>query len=746
MAWPANPRDLKVGFAFGHTDAEDPTGLTYETVSPNEGDDGDPGPVLGSVRMSRGRVGNAGTTDPTRIETSLRDSDGEFSPRNVEGDHYGELLMGTPMQVAVDFGSGDVVLARAAQPDWNPRWDGPDINDRVPINAFGVLARLGEDDDVLSALRRTTAAESAVAGYLPVEGYDRPPDVVASAVPAVAAASLTINGADRVTWDGDRTLPGSLALPTLAGRVVSVLATADVSAAPSTGFGAAYWVRVSVNEADAIEINLGIASFSITLTDDSVLRLRFTQTASAGTITDEIEAQRVVGGSATVAATHNPTVADGWKFVYARFMQSGADVAVTIFLNGEQVATGTLSTVTLTSAAKFSGGASLGTAFTPPSTEAGRISFGHVVFLAGSSSAMDDAAEAIYSAGLGHPDESAADRITRTAAEAGIAVVVAAGTSSSMGPQLPDTTLGIWRDCESTDHGALYERRDGRPAYQPRSARYNLTPALELDFGTNQNTGPISDLLPFDDNRDLRNLITVTRRDGASVTREQVDGPKGTAAVGQKRLPVTLNLATDAQVPQHAGWLLRARTVDRPRYIIVIDLYANPGMADDVVACDIGSRITVSGAPTKHVGPDTLDLIIEGEELEFGADVGLVAWPCEPYQQYDIGTYQSTPIDESTKRYDTLGSTLTSQVVSGTATSLSVTIATGHRLWTLNSASWVGLQVEAAGVIWDVSSITGTSSPQTINVVQAPANGAVKTVPAGTQIRVAPQQRAVRGL
>src|SRR5690606_16223296 len=119
------------------------------------------------------------------------------------------------------------------------------------------------------------------------------------------------------------------------------------------------------------------------------------------------------------------------------------------------------------------------------------------------------------------------------------------------------------------------ELRDGRLAYQPRAARYNLAATLALVYGDEDDPdGDVSNLVQIDDDRGLYNLITVTRVDGASTTVEQADGPVGTdetEGIGPRPLPVRLNLASDDQLANQAGWLLRAGTVDKPRYVVVLD-------------------------------------------------------------------------------------------------------------------------------------------------------------------------------
>lgn len=738
MAFPDEPRDLKVGFAFGHSVAEDPTGLSFEQIAPGAGDD--PGPVLGSVTITRGRVGDASTTDPTTIETSLRDTDGDFSPRNVEGEHYGELLMDTPVQVAVDIGAGDVVLGTAFVPDWNPTWDGPDVNDRVAINAEGILGHLNRNLVEGSALRRahtkgaladgliayypldnatsgdvsiTAPALDLVAGYVAAPfqplffhfvlgGVEWTSDGPVGAAGSVRLSSAALIARPHITI-------GAEAFPTVAGEPMRVgMAFKFVDQIPDSPLtGGEY-------EATIIRI---FRYVGLSGTNESwAVRLI---TSGAGTLFNINTFHVNSGGSVDVTnTTAVPLTTNRWYYLTLSFESAsgGASTTYRTMIDDALVHTGTAAIAY----ASTNSVRSLNIASDVPG-------IGNVSALSLWSGSSIPAEGAGYEAFTAHLAESAADRIQRLCTEEGVAVDLTAGDTSAMGPQKPGTLLQLLRECEAADHGVLLERRNGLLGYDPLTSRYNLPVALTLTYGSETDPdADVSNLRQFDDKRDLYNLITVTGRDGSEATAERVGGPVGTDAIGPRPKPVTLNLATVDQLAQHAGWLLHAGTIDKPRYVITLNPFSNENIRSDILPCGQGSRIAVTGAPAKHAGPDDLDLIVEGEVIEVGADVWTVMWWCEPYAVLAVRTLAS---DSNAGRLDTQGC-VTAEALDSTETGVDVTNDDGG--W---STTAVPYDIVIGGEQMTVTAASTPGTSQTLTVTRS-VNGVVKSHDAGAVVQL----------
>lgn len=606
--WP-DPRSVSVGFAFGHTAYEDPTGLTYEQVAPGA-DEGDPGDVLGVVRIKRGRIGDAPETGATRIEFALRDTDGKYSPQNVDGDHYGELRRGTPAEVMIDIGAGPVPLARAAVPSWSPDRAGPDIDEQVPIQALGILARIARDNEALSPIRRAVLASNPVA-YWPLEDgldSDQPGAATTDTAPMVIAQT--------VTFAQDETLQGSAAVADLtAGGLVGT-----VQGCSSDSWHVEFWF-------DAI-YNTGSRAAYFTTSSPQVYSWEMKQPASASGSFDLL----VFAPDRTLLRTIAAPVSgwlETWHHIAITAEQSGTGVQVRIYVDGVLEIQDTIPTSAL-------GGV---TGVVVNDLDGGLFDWrGLAHFAVGNGTTASDAALA----GDAYAGESAADRLNRLCTQGGIPSVIASGTTAAMGPQPVASTLQIMRECEDADHGLLFEVRSGLLGYRPNSTRYNVTPVAVLEFGAEDvESTDVSYLRQLGDDRDLYNIITVIQPNGTFAVAEDRTGPVGsneTTGVGPRRMPpATRNLYLSSDLAHHAGWLLSKGTVNQPRYLVVLDLLAKPELATSLMGSEIRSRIQITGVEAKHDGPETLDLIIEGEEITIGADVGIVVWHCAPFKPWRVG-------------------------------------------------------------------------------------------------------------
>ena len=333
-------------------------------------------------------------------------------------------------------------------------------------------------------------------------------------------------------------------------------------------------------------------------------------------------------------------------------------------------------------------------------------------------------------AALGHIGEPAATRIQRVCAENSIplrihgAPSVDLTTSYACGPQRTTNTLDLLRSAEATDGGILYEDRTCVGlAYRMRTQLYDQTPQLELDYTTDGHVAP--PLEPTDDDALTRNDVTVNRRFGGSKQAELTSGalsvqlpPDG---VGRYDTAVDLDLETDADALAQAQWRMHLGTVDEFRYPVINVNVAN--MAGHLLytdqaslaRLDVGDRLTVANPPA-WLPARTIDQLAQGftEYLDqFTWNVGI---NCSPASQYAISTLASN--DEFCFRLDTDGSTIASAALS-TDTTLSVASSGG--LWTTTATSPADFpfDVNVAGVRVTVTAISGASSPQTFTVTRS---------------------------
>lgn len=366
------------------------------------------------------------------------------------------------------------------------------------------------------------------------------------------------------------------------------------------------------------------------------------------------------------------------------------------------------------------------------------VNLAHIVVWSDSVSELWPSAAAVSQAAQGYLGETAGVRIERICDFADVDVVVVGDSSdtTAMGPQYSEGLLTQLRDAEQADLGVLTEPRDaGGLLYRTRASHYNQTATVTLDYSAGQ-VAPTFE--PVDDDQLIRNDITVTRRDGDSYRTTRDTGALSTLAppngVGRYRDEVTMNVETDAMLSGVAGWLLNRGTLDEARYpSIAVDL-ANPdtvaaGLEAAVLGVDIGDVVAITNADNANI-PDDIAAIVFGYAERINTFEHRLVFNCGPASIYDTAVY-GTSASVGTDRWDTGGSSLASSATS-TATSLSVATDTGEALWTTDAAAFP-FDVQIAGERITVTNITGSSSPQTFTVTRS-VNGIVKAQASGADV------------
>ncbi|MEU0397937.1 alkaline phosphatase D family protein [Streptomyces sp. NPDC006208] len=192
---------------------------------------------------------------------------------------------------------------------------------------------------------------------------------------------------------------------------------------------------------------------------------------------------------------------------------------------------------------------------------------------------------------------------------------------------------------------------------------------IALDYAAGHISPPLE---PTDDDQKLRNAVTAKRQDGGEATFVKTEGSLNTSdpetdpdGVGVYDESVTVNVATDDQLPGHAGWRVHLGTVNDPRYPLVhLDLAANPGLADDVTALALGDRMTIANPPS-WLPPETIELIAEGGTEYIGLydwNVELNASPGKPWTVAQLPADVASAGPDGPNRLDTSGSELVTAV------------------------------------------------------------------------------------
>lgn len=668
---------------------------------------------------------------------TLDNRSNQYNPGDARCSLYGLIGRNTPARVTIGGGLYPVVDGVAAS--WDPNrdveWDSADPaaggDSWTAISITGPSQRINSSKSVKSALRRTMDASiqagTGPAGYWPMEGFDRQPDVVPSAVPGVSAAShrsyADVNTTSAFDWTGDSGLPGSQNLPTMQSNLLGVAGVeAYGSFVPAPAAAAAFWTRTFVPETDDTTA-ISTAAIESFLVDGGgfffQIRLDTWPPGSSnaavpanGEVQAGVEYYDASGSLIDSVVIPGLAFVDGWRHMYARLSTSGSDVAVSIMVDGEVVGTGTLT------------GASLGTKISRVTmnalandalqVEAGRIGVGHHVIALDSTANLDAFAAVHYQAGLGYPGETSEDRFLRLLSEVGISGSVFGDDPKSMGPQVPDTLPNLFLEIARTEIGLIYDRRD-EYTLELRLGRslYNQSAALALTYGVNVHP-PIK---PVTDNLNIANDFTATSRSGATARVERssgplnvndpVDDPEGITRIESSS---DVNPASDTSLPDVAGFLLLASTFPGARYrTVTVSLLKHPELLSAVMAMRPGDLITID-----ELDADQVALLALGGAHTLRKVDHVVTFNCIAAGPYRIGLLDDTPV----MRIGSGTSSLAADFNAGVDTSMSVAV-TGA-LWSTTAPPF---HIRVGGVVLNVTAISGASSPQTFTVDATPVNG-----------------------
>lgn len=618
-------------------------------------------------------------------------------------------------------GPHDVFMGEV--PEWAPRWDKTARNRTVPITAAGILRRLGQNLPPLRspAYQALTGVDPYRIAHWPLEeesGATMITSPVGSSPPNIQTGTINFGGytdspsAERMLVFGSDT-DLQFPVPTYSSTETKVIALWHV---PDAGMSAdTELMRLWCTGGTVGFLSLGLTtagSLSLSAWNFSTIQVDTTGSVAFG-----------INGRECM--------------ISLELTQDGSDLDVRIFVQYADDGSSVMFDDTF-------GGLTLGSVNYIRHGFGGffnldGIAFGH---LAVATSTDLGFANFILSSGdtppgvTGYAGEPAATRIERLCDQAAIPVVVQLGDddigSEAMGPQLVASVLDNIRDCETADHGMLYEIGAGL-AYQPRSARYTSVDggtgalvALALDVDSRE-LGDAPE--PVDDDQALANDVTVKRPDGGEARYEATGDYSPTGPIGRYQTQVEVNVESDERLLWHAQWLVGLGTQDDLRWPrIHLQLSANAGLALRWLGTGVGSRITIANPPT-GVAPDLLDLFVEGWSCEFGDHQWTVTLNCSTARPYHVIALDGTG---NTSRLDTAGSELDTGI-DDNDTSLSVATTDGP-LWTTASGDRP-FDIEVGGECMTVTNVTGGSSPQTFSVTRS-VNGVTKAHSAGAAVRL----------
>lgn len=356
--------------------------------------------------------------------------------------------------------------------------------------------------------------------------------------------------------------------------------------------------------------------------------------------------------------------------------QSGADIALTLIVDGRSIGSGTVSTRTLRAVTTVEIGNG-GFSYTP------QLAVGHAMVWTGIGNV--DYTDAMN----GHPGETPDARMVRLCAEEGVefATMGFYATDTTMGAQGVDSLMNLCRECEVTDAGFLYDGLSAGLQYQGISQRYDQAVGFTLDVAQNEIR---PEFIPVDDDQRITNRVTVSRKNGSSVTVEVTDGPLGTGpdGIGVVDAQLTVNPVDDSRLTYRANWEAVTGSIEGFRYpLIPLNFRAHPNLASAwlnrtdgwpgpvVPGCRV-DILNISQWMTQHP-TGTVSQVIEGWAMRLTNlmwEVDLVCSSNRKYEVFKIG-------DSQLGRVQTAGSTLAADAPAGSS-SISVATQAGSVAWT----------------------------------------------------------------
>jgi hypothetical protein len=611
--------------------------------------------------------------------------------------------------------------------EWPPRWSPGGHDAWVPVQAAGILRRLGQGRRPLqSTLRRRVPSDPALLAYWPMEDGETATQLYS---PIDGVGPLRVTGLDLAA---DDSLPGSAPLPTL-GAVASLSATVPATSVKGWQTEMVYRLptlptiqteilRVSVAGSTMRTVHVfastaGIRVEARNADGDTLAFILYTVPAALADFAGVWNRLAIYvsdhgGGQTRVACAWRDIAAGAWWYTYT-------------------LITGAMGTATAVTGNWGSG------------TQG--MTLGHLSVFALPGASAGTPGTFIYNgADSGFTNERALDRLQRLGQEEPTLRLstrpgdTTAG-SERMGPQGQVELMTLVGEVVETDGGVLYERMDRLGlTYRDRATLYNQAPALTLDYAAGHVAPPLE---PVEDDAGLRNDVTVTRQGGSSGRAVVEDGtlsvlPPEQGGVGVYEEAVTLSLGTDEQPQQIAGWLAHLGTWDEARYPSVrVLLHRQPQLIPAVLRLRPGDLVRITNPPP-FTGPGPLDLLVRQIQHQPRPRAWEVTLVCSPAGPYRVGVRG----DVDRGRRDTAGSVLAAPVASS-ATSLSVATTVGP-LWT-TAAAVFPFDVLVGGERMTVRNVTGTGSPQTFTVTRS-VNKITKAQTAGTGVSLA--HPAVRAL
>lgn len=543
-----------------------------------------------------GRADERSVADANTLSLTLDNRDGRFTAENPASPYYPNVKVGRPIRVTVTPAGGAASSRFVGYVDeWPVEWDGTDSYARAQITATSRLARMGLSTQLRSVVEEEILNIDPVAYYTLGEpegattaadssGNGRPPLVQVGSGPPVTFGSATGPGTDDLT------------AATFAGGMFLAVDAALVP--PLSEWTACLW-------------------FSTTGTSMAV--------ATVGVDVIEIDGagHLVVGGGGMVSDT--AVNDEGVHFAAYRSAWNGANFTVSLWIDGSLDETTAFDVGSDQGAINaLDVGGTRGAGWDP---FVGSVA--HVAVLPVAASDAD--LERLWLAGSeGFDDESTDLRLQRYARWARIPTAeIDPDTGSTVTMPHVDTTgqqvVEMLRLVETTEHGVLFDDRDGVLRLHNRGERYTATTGLTLSAASQQIQ---ADYAPRLDRSALLNDVSVGNAD--ETTQARVTDTDSSAEYGVFATSVETASSDPDEPLMLASWLVNAYAEPRVRVpSLSVDLLNCGEDPDTVLALTIGSLLEVTGLPTQ-AGVSSRSYFVEGYTETIGLESYVLSYNVSP--------------------------------------------------------------------------------------------------------------------
>ncbi|MDX3582544.1 hypothetical protein [Streptomyces europaeiscabiei] len=579
--------------------------------------------------------------------------------------------------------------------NWPQRWTPSSHTVWAPVQAAGILRRLGQGQKPLdSTLRRRIPSGNPIA-YWPME-EDNLASRAYSPIAGVTPAAVT-----GVEWAAVDTLPASKALPRLTG-------SATLSAIVPEATDGQWQVEFVYNADDKIPPSGG--SYA------EIASISTTGTVRRWVVGMRDGAARIWGYDASgtdivfTAVDIGNEVFHGWFRL--RLWAEDAGGGDTQWSAGWANVNGTTGQITKTLTAA-PGHVTAVTANWTALTEG--WSFGHLAVMPDAGNTIYDGSDSAYSG------ETAWVRMRRLAGEEGVPMARIPGglLVEQVGPQRVAKLTELFQAAADADGGMLLEdRRRLGLVYRDRSSMYTQDPVMTLVYGQ---PGLAPPLEPDDEADIYRNDRTV-QRDGGSEARAVLETGRLSVqappdGIGLYDDSVTLSLADDVQAEPIAYWRLHHGTYDSARYpSVTVKLHQAPSLIPAALSMREGDLIRITNLPG-HVAYGDIDLLVTGWTETLRPRTWVRTFTCEPGGPWNLAVTDHALYGKA----GTAGATLDAGV-NADDTTLSVAVPLA---WTTDAGE-MPILIDVGGEHMSVTAIGAASGGVQAFTVVRSVNGVIK--------------------